>query len=128
MSYVNMLTLLTTANFPDIMLPAYYKNYFVMLYFISYLMIGLYILMNLLLATVFNKFKGRYQKRITKNYAKRRELVLKAYNMFDTQGRGYLNCEEFKLFTSFVFNIRLHTQVGLDQHKRIILKMGKTEV
>ena len=48
--------------------------------------------------------------------------------MFDTQGRGYLNCEEFKQFVSFVFDIRLHTQVGLDQHKRIILKMGKSEL
>ena len=57
----NMLILMTTANFPDIMLPAYSENYWVMLYFVSYLFIGLYFMMNFLLANVFNRFKDRLE-------------------------------------------------------------------
>ena len=71
-SYVSMLTLLTTANFPDVMLPAYHRNFFTMVFFISFLLVGLYFLLNLLLASVFNKFKGRLEQRINQNQAKRR--------------------------------------------------------
>jgi len=63
-SYMSMLTLLTTANFPDVMLPSYHRNYFFSLFFISYLLIGLYFLLSLLLASVFNKFKFRFTQRI----------------------------------------------------------------
>ena len=49
-SYYNMLILLTTANFPDVMLPAYNVNFFWAIYFISFLILGLYALLNLLLA------------------------------------------------------------------------------
>ena len=68
-----MLTLLTTANFPDVMLPKYHNNYFSMLFFIIYLLVGLYFLTNLLLASVFSKFKDRYQARIAANQETRRK-------------------------------------------------------
>ena len=42
------------------MLPAYHKNYFSMLFFTAYLSIGLFFLLNLLLASVFSKFKDRF--------------------------------------------------------------------
>jgi H+/Cl- antiporter ClcA len=78
-SYISMLTLLTTANFPDVMLPAYQKNFFTMFFFITYLLIGLYFLLNLLLATVFNKFKGRLEQRINQNQAKRSDQIEKVF-------------------------------------------------
>ena len=49
-SYYNMLILLTTANFPDVMLPAYNVSFFWCIYFVSFLILGLYALLNLLLA------------------------------------------------------------------------------
>ena len=94
-SYSSMLTLITTANFPDVMLPAYHNNYWMMLFFICYLLIGLFFLMNLLLANVFQKFKERYQMRISKEKDKRRNNVELIYDMFEPEGRGYLNQEEF---------------------------------
>lgn len=59
-SYFNMLVLLTTANFPDVMLPAYNVNYFNSFFFITYLGIGLYFLFNILLANVYNHFLARF--------------------------------------------------------------------
>ena len=56
-SFYNMFILLTTANFPDVMLPAYEKNYWVIIFFISFLIVGLFFFMSLLLANVFNRFK-----------------------------------------------------------------------
>ena len=44
------------------MLPAYSTNYWYMIYFVSYLTIGLYFMMSFLLANVFNKFKERLEQ------------------------------------------------------------------
>ena len=58
-SYWSMLILLTTANFPDVMLPAYNASWYWSFYFTSFLILGLYALLNLLLASVFNSFRNR---------------------------------------------------------------------
>ena len=56
-SMYQMMILLTTANFPDIMLPAYQVSIAYNLYFIIFLLIGLYFFINLLLAKVFDNYK-----------------------------------------------------------------------
>ena len=61
-SFYNIVILLTTANFPDIMLPTYNENYWSCLPFIGFLIVGLYFLMSILLANVYMKFKQRVQK------------------------------------------------------------------
>ena len=63
-SFYSMFTALTTSNFPDVMLPTYHDNYWTMLFFIIYLLFGLYLLVNLLIANVFAKYKGRLEDRI----------------------------------------------------------------
>jgi two pore calcium channel protein 2 len=69
---VNMIVLLTTANHPDIMMPAYKQNRLYSLYFISYLVIGLYILMNVLTAVVYNQFRGFLATSIQSSFTRRR--------------------------------------------------------
>lgn len=59
-----MIILLTTANFPDVMLPAYNASRANCLLFILFLMIGLYFLQNILLAIVFDNYKKRLQKKV----------------------------------------------------------------
>jgi len=51
-----MFVLLTTSNFPDVMLPAYGKNRLDCLFFIFYLVVGLFLLMNLLLAIFYSNY------------------------------------------------------------------------
>jgi two pore calcium channel protein 1 len=60
-SFFNMLVLMTTSNFPDIMLPAYQRNRLACLYFIIYLILGLFLMMNLLLAIFYSNFKFRFE-------------------------------------------------------------------
>ncbi|MGH0165027.1 UNVERIFIED_CONTAM: hypothetical protein FKN15_048199 [Acipenser sinensis] len=57
-SIVSLFVLLTTANFPDVMMPAYSRNTWSCVFFIVYLSIELYFIMNLLLAVVFDTFNG----------------------------------------------------------------------
>lgn len=56
-AFWNMFVLLTTANFPDIMLPAYNKSGFMCAYFIFFLTFGLWLLMNLFLAIFYSRYQ-----------------------------------------------------------------------
>lgn len=60
----NLLVLLTTTNFPDIMLPAYEENRWYAFYFVIYLVFGLFLLMKLLLAMFYSNYKKRYEDTI----------------------------------------------------------------
>ena len=75
-SMFNCLVLLTTANNPDVMLPAYNVNRGYSLFFIIYLIIVLFFLMNLLLAIFYNNYKRRVEKAMDK-FVTGRETYLK---------------------------------------------------
>lgn len=62
----NVYVLLTTSNFPDILFPFWKSNNFTALYFIGFLLIGLYMLMNLMLAVFYNSYKTQIEKKISK--------------------------------------------------------------
>ena len=62
-AYKNMTILFTTANFPDVFLPAMNINFFNAFLFMFFMLMGLYFLTNLLTANVFNKYMVRLQKR-----------------------------------------------------------------
>ncbi|XP_072043835.1 two pore channel protein 1-like [Amphiura filiformis] len=57
-SFINLFVLMTTANFPDVMMPAYNKSRWASIYFITFLILELYFMMNLLLAVVYDTFTG----------------------------------------------------------------------
>ena len=61
-SYYQLLILMTTANFPDVMLPAYNANFWNAMFFVFYLIIGLYFFLNILLANVFSMYKQRLEE------------------------------------------------------------------
>ncbi|XP_077995926.1 two pore calcium channel protein 1-like [Glandiceps talaboti] len=70
--FVHLFILLTTANFPDVMMPAYNTHRSASLFFIVYLVIELYFLMNLLLAVVYETFTGIEKEKF-------RQLLLHKY-------------------------------------------------
>lgn len=55
-SFYNMLVLLTNANFPDVMLPAYNYRKIDCLFFIFYLIVAMYLGLSLLLAQIYSNF------------------------------------------------------------------------
>ena len=61
-----MFVLLTTSNFPDVMLPSYGQSRRYAIFFITYLVIGLFMLLNMLLAIFYSNYQERVDASIDK--------------------------------------------------------------
>lgn len=78
----------TTANYPDVMMPSYNNNRLSAIFFVSYMIISFFLLMNLILAGVVNAYdeaiNGRKQAR--KEIA--HESLTKAFHLMDPNNTG----------------------------------------
>jgi two pore calcium channel protein 3 len=98
-SCFNMLVLLTTANSPDIMLPAYEQSRGLALFFIFYLMIGVFLLMHLLMALFYYNYKCRYEEQLSVFRLERDAYLETKFNELDVENKGYLNKQQaFEMF------------------------------
>ena len=104
-SFYQMLILLTTANYPDIMLPSYNAHRVYVLYFMGYLIIGLYFLQNILLAIVFDNYKKRITQKVENKTETRVSYIVKYFEMFDLDNDGILNLLEAKKFFAIVLDL-----------------------
>ncbi|XP_064227884.1 two pore channel protein 2-like [Aotus nancymaae] len=73
--------LVTTANSPDIMMPAYDFNWWYSLYFIIYIIINTYIFMSVFLAVVYNNYRKHLKNEICKLAYLKRHKMIAAFNI-----------------------------------------------
>uniref|UniRef100_A0A3P8NCC3 Ion transport domain-containing protein n=1 Tax=Astatotilapia calliptera TaxID=8154 RepID=A0A3P8NCC3_ASTCA len=86
-SLVSLFVLLTTANFPDVMMPAYSKNRWSCVFFIVYLSIELYFIMNLLLAVVFDTFNDVEKMKFKSLLLHKRSAIDHAFQLLVSRQR-----------------------------------------
>ncbi|NXS41977.1 TPC1 protein, partial [Balaeniceps rex] len=86
-SLVNLFVLLTTSNFPDVMMPSYARNPWSCVFFIVYLSIELYFIMNLLLAVVFDTFNDIEKRKFKSLLLHKRTAMQHAYHLLITKQR-----------------------------------------
>ncbi|XP_053746929.1 two pore calcium channel protein 1-like isoform X2 [Panthera pardus] len=73
--------LVTTANSPDVMMPAYNFNWWYCLYFITYTIINTYIFMSVFLAVVYNNYRKHLKNEIRKLAYLKRHKMIEAFNI-----------------------------------------------
>ncbi|KAJ7404829.1 two pore calcium channel protein 1-like protein [Willisornis vidua] len=77
----DLYVLVTTANSPDVMMPAFDFSSWFALFFIAFVIVNTYIFMSLFLAVVYNNYKKHLKNEIRKlAYMKRRKMV-EAFNL-----------------------------------------------
>lgn len=74
-----MFILITTSNFPDVMLPAYAFRRIDVLFFVFYLVVGLFLLMNLLLAIFYSSYQEKADEGIDNFQSTRNRFLIKLF-------------------------------------------------
>jgi hypothetical protein len=87
-TFLNLFVLLTTANNPMVMIPAYEHNRATVLFFVSFVCFGLFFLMNLILATIFDSFKQQVKEERFHQFHCRRAAIREAYVQLKEGERG----------------------------------------
>ena len=88
--------LVTTANFPDIMMDSYGKNRISFLYFGSFLLIAFFLMINLLLAAVYTNYQteaSQFREKVEQNAASNLKA---AFEVMDESGTGRVRGAEMK--------------------------------
>nr|XP_023906859.1 two pore calcium channel protein 1-like [Quercus suber]POF18131.1 two pore calcium channel protein 1 [Quercus suber] len=94
-----MFVLFTTSNNPDVWIPAYKASRWFCLFFVLYVLLGVYFVTNLILAVVYDSFKDQLAKQVSVMDSTRRRILKKAFNLIDKNNHGFLDKEQcIKLF------------------------------
>jgi hypothetical protein len=100
-AFVHMFTLFTTENFPDFTQPAFVTNSATFVYFLSFMYVGLFFLMPVLLAMNVSFYMEYTEKQIRSERKKEWQGLMKAFSMIDKEGLRYKCCYYSFSITSY---------------------------
>lgn len=89
-----MFVLFTTSNNPDVWIPAYKSSRWSCLFFVVYVLLGVYFVTNLILAVVYDSFKAQLAKQVSQMDSMRIRILGKAFSIIDNNKHGSLNKEQ----------------------------------
>ncbi|XP_076585298.1 two pore segment channel 3 isoform X2 [Chaetodon auriga] len=80
--------LVTTANSPDVMMPAYNASFVFTIFFILYILINTYIFMSVFLAVVYNNYKKYLKEEVRQLVRAKRHKMVRAFAVLQEQKEG----------------------------------------
>jgi len=89
--------LFTTSNFPDILFPYWKVNNLSGIFFIGFLLMGLYMLLNLMLAVFYNSYKHQIERKIEKYDNMRHEFLKKEFESIQSEYQNKITTDEFRM-------------------------------
>mmetsp|Transcript_9899 Transcript_9899/g.27921 ORF Transcript_9899/g.27921 Transcript_9899/m.27921 type:complete len:751 (+) Transcript_9899:47-2299(+) len=93
--------LFTTANCPDVFLDAYEKNRAYFLFFFSFIIITLYLLSNVLLASVYDAYKDELKSMVKKHFSHQSQAMGSAFALLANE-RGVIAPDCWSRFFSYL--------------------------
>uniref|UniRef100_A0A8C8A1S3 Two pore segment channel 3 n=1 Tax=Oryzias sinensis TaxID=183150 RepID=A0A8C8A1S3_9TELE len=81
----DLYVLVTTANSPDVMMPAYNANFGFAIFFILYILINTYIFMSVFLAVVYNNYKKYLKEEVRQLVRAKRHKMVRAFAVLQEQ-------------------------------------------
>ncbi|XP_053244827.1 two pore channel protein 2 [Podarcis raffonei] len=119
-SLTSLLVLLTTANNPDVMIPAYSKNRAYSIFFIFFTVIGNLFLMNLLTAIIYNQFRGYLLKSVQSSLFRRRLGIRAAFEVLCSLKETSLNKNILRVQAETVAQVLHRVKMDPDCKEAII--------
>jgi Ca2+-binding EF-hand superfamily protein/membrane protein implicated in regulation of membrane protease activity len=105
----NLLMVLDGSNWPTPMMPAYNQNRLYCLYFIVYLVVGNWGLLNLTLGFIFTSFQIELQRIAEFKQDTKHANLTRAFHVLDTDKKGYLRSSEIELVIEYLYrNFEAH--------------------
>ena len=113
-TFWSLIILITTSNYPDVMLYAYNTSTWYTLYFVVFILFGVFFLMNVLLGVIFDNYK-RHVELSSRNRSKRRmKIIERYYRQFDEEGKGYLTIVQAREFFALALDLNYHKRAHRD--------------
>ncbi|KAF9610927.1 hypothetical protein IFM89_025737 [Coptis chinensis] len=118
-----MFVLFTTSNNPDVWIPAYKESRWNSLFFVIYVLLGVYFITNLILAVVYDSFKDQLAKQVVEMDSTRRSILEKAFNLIDTHKKGFLDKDQcIRLFEELnKYRTQISTQTEILNYDQLYL-------
>ncbi|XP_045582031.1 two pore channel protein 1 [Procambarus clarkii] len=96
-SLFDLYVLVTTANNPDVMMPAFDESAYYVIFFVAFLVICFFIYMNIILAVIYNNYRKHLKNEVRKTVFSKRQQLSKAFEILaiDSEGQRVITRNRF---------------------------------
>ncbi|XP_003739242.2 two pore calcium channel protein 1-like [Galendromus occidentalis] len=113
-NFYQLYVLVTSANNPDVMMPAYAQSHWYAIFFFVYLLVCMYIFLNIILAVVYNNYKEHLRNEVCSMVIERRKNLRKAFDLLTATQNSSNRYITFEIFQNVL------NRIGIRKGKTVL--------